>query len=91
MSAPVLSDAEWAAIGAPDPNRNVRLQCGEQEVVVSPDRALAIAALCLHGRLTRAHIYALRESGHYMQSSESMALEAEAIDLLESLLPPRKP
>jgi hypothetical protein len=57
---------------------------------VPPEKVPAIAALCLHGRLTWEMVDELRRYCTITCDHDEAALFAIA-DLLESLLPPREP
>jgi len=53
----------------------------------------ALAALCLYDQpfgFTREHVRALRDFGHYNQTSEDRNLALEALKLMEALLPPEE-
>ena len=107
---PALSAEEWQALRFHDKQHDAVAFIEKGRVYLGgeycggtfyDEARLAVAALCLHGRLTWEMVDALRRAAaqiasqdgpgmSFAMSNDPMLLAALA-DLLESLLPPREP
>lgn len=100
---PALSAEEWAKVPADWHCHHTQFGNFGGDHYLTPEQRAALAALCLHGRISWEMVDALREEAHWRQDQavrdpayaaghqERAEVLTSIADLLESLLPPREP